>query len=220
MIAIQFQSTQTPEKRDTRDLWEVRTELQKQQKVQQQLYSKIAELDEMIAKYEGQTQKAKVETLKQSIQELKQKAGLTDVTGEGIVITVTPIFQNIDKEQSYPTVSPELLQRLINELNTYGASEIAVSSERITNVSPIRDVNGHTYVNNHPVPPLPFQIKVLAEDASRLLDYMQVSQSKDDFAIENLELEIEKRKELTLPEYEQVPKLNYLKVDNTETGES
>lgn len=220
MIAIQFQSTQNPEKRDTRDLWEVRTELQKQQKVQQQLYNKIIELDEMIARYEGQNQKEKVDTLKESIKELKRKAGLTDVKGEGIVIHVTPIFQNISSEQVYPTVSPGLLHRLINELNTYGASDIAISNERITNISPIRDVNGHTYVNNHPLPQLPIKIEVISENASRLLNYMQVSQSKEDFAIENMELEISQKEELTLPEYEQIPNLNYVEVDNKETGET
>lgn len=220
MIAIQFQSTQNTEQRDTRDLWEVRKELQNQQKIQQQLYNKITELDEMVAQYEGKTQAAKVETLKESIQVLKREAGLTETSGEGIVIKVTPIFQNIGSEQSYPSVSPGLLHRLINELNTYGATDIAISSERITNVSPIRDVNGHTYVNNHPIPPLPITIKVLSENASRLMDYMKVSQSKDDFAIENLELEMSKREELTLPAYEQVPKLKYLEVEKRETGES
>lgn len=220
MVAIQFQSTQNPEQRDTRDLWEVRTEIQNQQKIQQQLYNKLAELDEMLTQYEGQTKQVKVETLKESIEELKMKAGLKEVTGEGVIIKVTPIFQNIDEEQSYPSVSPELLHRLMNELNTYGASDIAIANERITNVTPIRDVNGHTYVNNHPLPPLPVTIKVLAADAKRLLDYMQVSQSKDDFAIENLELKLSQKDRLTLPAYGNVPTLEYLEVDNNETGES
>ncbi|MYL33052.1 DUF881 domain-containing protein [Pontibacillus yanchengensis] len=221
MIAIQFQSNQKPEERDTRDLWEIRTELQEQQKIQQQLYSRITELDEMIQQYEGQSQSEKVATLKQSIVELRKKAGLTEVEGNGINIKVKPIFQDLDSSQSYPTISPALLQRLINELNTYGATDIAIGNERITNISPIRDVNGYTYINNHPIPPLPVDIKVLTQSPKRLLDYMQVSQSKDEFAIENLELSITVEENMTLPKYEQMPRLNHLKVDeNTETGES
>ncbi|KGP72426.1 DUF881 domain-containing protein [Pontibacillus yanchengensis] len=220
MVAIQFQSNQIPEERDTRDLWEVRTDLQEQQKIQQQLYSRISELDEMIQQYEGQSQTEKVATLKQSIIELRKKAGLTEVEGDGIRITVKPIFQELNSSQTYPTISPSLLQRLINELNTYGATDIAIGNERITNISPIRDVNGNTYVNNHPIPPLPVEIKVLTQSPKRLLDYMQVSKSKDEFAIENLELSITAEDEMSLPKFEQMPRLNYLEVDeNAETGE-
>lgn len=221
MVAIQFQSTNAPKERDTRDLFEIRTELQRQQKIQQQLYNKIAELDEMVEQYEGQSEFEKVATLKQSIQKLERKAGLTEVTDKGIEITVQPIFQNVDTGQAYPTVSPELLHRLINELNTYGATDIAIANERITNVSPIRDVNGYTYVNNHPLPPLPMTIKVLANNPDRLNDYMQVSKSIDDFAIENLELEISVKEELTLPKYDQALILEYINgEDNKETGET
>lgn len=221
MIAVQFQSTNAPKERDTRDLWEIRTELQKQQKIQQQLYNNISELDKMLDKYEGQSEFEKVATLKQSIEQLKRKAGLTEVTDKGIEIKITPIFQNLDSGQAYPTISPGLLHRLINELNTYGATDIAIANERITNISPIRDVNGYTYVNNHPLPPLPVTIKVLSESPDRLYDYLQVSQSKDDFAIENLELDISKKETVTLPKYEQVLNLNHLQaVDPKETGES
>ncbi|MFC0524049.1 DUF881 domain-containing protein [Pontibacillus salicampi] len=221
MVAIQFQTTQEPKERDTRDLWEVRTQIQAEQKAQQELFSQLSELDEMLEQYEGKTDSEKIAALKQSIQELEKRAGLTDVEGKGVLITIKPIFQNVDSGQVYPTISPELIQRLLNELNTYGATDIAVGNERITSLSPVRDVNGHTYVNNHPIPPLPVEIKVLANNPQRLMDYMEVSQSIDEFAIENLELAISLEKQITLPKYEQIPHLKNLKVDEkAETGES
>ncbi|GGD18997.1 UPF0749 protein YlxX [Pontibacillus salipaludis] len=221
MIAIQFQTTQEPKVRDTRDLWEVRTELQKQQKTQQELLAKERELNKMIAQYEGQSNFEKVETLNKSLNNLKLKAGLTEVKGAGLMLTVEPIFQDLEYAETYPTVSPSLLHQLINELNTYGAKDISIGQERITNLSPIRDVNGTTYVNNHPVPPLPIKIKVLAEDPEKLLNYMEVSDSLEMFVIENLSVSMEIRKKLTLPEYEQTPDLQYLETeDATETGET
>ncbi|KGX88535.1 DUF881 domain-containing protein [Pontibacillus litoralis] len=221
MIAIQFQTTQNPEERDTRDLWEVRTEIQEQQKIQQELYSELEDLDVMLNQYEGKSETEQIDALKKSIQMLEKEAGLTEVSGKGIAIHVKPMFQEMNMPQTYPTLAPGLLQRLINELNNYGAKEIAIGNERITNLTPIRDVNGYTYVNNHPLPSLPVQIKVLTDNPQKLQEYMKVSQSRDEFAIENLELSFELREQLTLPAYEEVPPLNDIKIDeNVETGES
>lgn len=221
MIAIQFQTTNEPVVRDTRDVWEIRSDLKKGQEVQKQLLNQVEKVDQTIEKYQSKSEQEKLDTLNKSLEELKKKAGLTEVKGRGITISINPIFQDLQYGQSYTSISPTLLNRLINELNMYGATDIAIANERIINLSAIRSVSDFTYVNNHPLPPLPIEIKVIASEPNRLLDYMQVSQSKDYFAIENLDLTARLSSDLVLPKYEQRLLLNGLSIqESKEKGES
>ncbi|MCT2538055.1 DUF881 domain-containing protein [Aquibacillus koreensis] len=202
LVAIQFQSTKEPTERDTRDLWEIRSQLQVEQKQQQELYKKIAETVEMKEQYEAMSEQEQIEALTTSIEELEEKAGLKSRSGKGVRIRVEPIIYDMQTEQQFPELSPELLNRLVNELNNYGATDIAVGNERIINISPIRYVNGKTYVNNRAIPSLPIEIKVLANNPERLLNHLEVSQSRDEFAIEDLELKLEIDNQLDLPKFE------------------
>ncbi|UOQ93086.1 DUF881 domain-containing protein [Halobacillus shinanisalinarum] len=204
MIAIQFQTTNAgPAKdRETRDEWEIREAIESQQGQQQEFLTKVSKADQTIENYQQQSKQQKIETLKASISSLERKAGLTEQTGAGIMIEVVPIFVESDEVQTYPSISPQLLSRLINDLNEFGADEIAIGSERVTNLSPVRGVNGYTYVNNRPLPPLPVKITALADNPKKLSDYIEVSQSNDYFAIENLDLRIEIRQDITLPKFE------------------
>ncbi|MCA0969364.1 DUF881 domain-containing protein [Halobacillus litoralis] len=204
MVAVQFQTTEAePEIRDTRDEWEIREALQQEQQNQRELLEKIAGADKTLESYEVDSSQVQLNTLKQSIDVLEERIGLTEVSGGGVVLTISPIFfEGVSGGQTYPEVSPQLLSRLINDLNTYGATEIAVANERLTNLSPIRNVNGSTYVNNRPLPSLPFTIQVLTEQPAKLKDYMEASQARDFFNMENLELEVEMEESLTLPKYD------------------
>ncbi|WP_157967837.1 DUF881 domain-containing protein [Paraliobacillus sp. X-1268] len=220
MIAIQFQSIQEPKERDTRDMWEIRTQLQAEQETQQELYQQLDELETTLQEYKDNAEQDQINTLMESVEVLKMEAGLTDKTGRGITITINPVFEESNEEQVYPSVTPELLNRLINELNNYGATDIAIGNERYIGVTPIRNVNGETYVNNRALPDIPFVIKVLSNEPERLLDYMEVSQSKDDFSIENMEFDINVEDTVTLPSYDGNIDLEIVELDETnEAGE-
>jgi uncharacterized protein YlxW (UPF0749 family) len=219
MVAVLFQSNQEPEARDTRDLWEIRTDLRSEQIRQQNLYQSIREAEAIIGEYDRETNEEKIETLKETIRELKDKVGLTETKGRGLVISVKPIYQDLQFGQVYPTIPPDLINRLINELNVYGATDIAIVNERIVTLSPIRSVGEYTYVNNRPIPPLPIEIKVLAKDVEKLLDYMQVSKVNDYFVVENLELTYDIQSNLVLPSYDQQIDFKWLESETEETGD-
>ncbi|WP_188454480.1 DUF881 domain-containing protein [Virgibacillus oceani] len=206
MIAVQFQSFQKPKERDTRDTWELRADIQKQQKTQQELYANIQQAEKIINQYQYDSITQTTKTLKNSVQQLKEEAGLTEKKGKGVVFKVEPLFQESMKDvdvQVYPVLTQELLSRLINELNKYGATDISIADERVISITPIRNVNGNIYVNNHPLPPLPFEIKVLAEDPKKLLSYVEYSSIRDYFAIENINLLGKAKDTIVLPKYDQ-----------------
>ncbi|HHY74531.1 MAG TPA: DUF881 domain-containing protein [Bacillus bacterium] len=205
MMAIQFQTIKEPVVRDTRDIWEIREDIEREQQLITELYKEIRTKEETLRKYEEAPYNSKYEGITEQRNELKKKIGLTELKGSGIILKISPSFNQSLVGQTYQTVPPDLLIRLINELYRYKALALAVDNERIIVTSPIRDVNGKTYINNTPLGPLPIEIKVIAENAEKLQNQMQVSQIVDEFfALENLELTSTLEEEVTLPAYDEV----------------
>ncbi|WP_017727213.1 DUF881 domain-containing protein [Halalkalibacterium ligniniphilum] len=212
MLAIQFQTTNEPVIRDTRDVRELRQELRQEQERTQQLADEIEKTKSLLYQYQSSLEdRREVEhVLEQQIDQLREEAGLTEKTGEGIIITIKPLLNDQFFGQSRQVVSPILLRLLINELNIYKAKEIAIGNERIVATSTFREVNGGTQVNTRRLPPLPIEVKVLSDDPERLRDYMVVSESVEYAEIEGLQLTIETVEELTLPAYDQTPRVRFM----------
>lgn len=135
MLAVQFQTTKRPIVRDTRDIWELREDLKHEQELEQQLLLEIRRSDEQIQNYEQNHSTDQEAALQETVAELKKEAGLTEVQGPGLILTIESFYpENYVGPITY-TISPELLKRFVNELNMYGAKEIAIADERITNTT-------------------------------------------------------------------------------------
>lgn len=213
MIAIQFQSKKEPIIRDTRDIRELREELKIEQERHQQLIKEIEKTTTLINQYEQSlaSQEENIENVMLGeINKLKEQAGLTEATGEGIILTIEPLVEGEHLGQARRTVSPKLLRFLVNELNIYQAKAIAIGNERIVATSAFRDVQGITQVNGRRIPPLPLEVKVLADDAQKLHNEMIVSESVEIFEIENLKITSVPVNELTLPAYNQSVNIRYM----------
>lgn len=199
MVAIQFKTTNEPIVRDTRDILELqqdsRVEKERQQVLNQEIDKQLLLLNQLKEKDNLE------DVMVDAIDDLKEQAGLTPISGEGIIIEIKPI--HTDYGYIPETVPPHLLWILINELNIYNAKDIAIGNQRIISTSAIRDVNGVTHVNARRISKLPLKIKVLASDAEKLHHEMIVSQSVEYFAIENLSLTSTPINFVTLPAYEQ-----------------
>ncbi|ARK31088.1 DUF881 domain-containing protein [Halalkalibacter krulwichiae] len=213
MLAIQFQTTQEPVVRDTRDIRELRKDLLAEQERQQQLSLEIEKLDSLITQYQNATENRSediTEVLLQQVNDLRAEAGLSEMVGEGLVITIDALYNDQFFGQTRRTPPPDVLRFLVNELNIYGAEEIAVENERLIATSAFRSVNGITYFNNRRIPPLPIKIKVLTDNAEKLQNQMVVSASIDEFEIEGFSLSIETTDEVEIPAYDQVRRVRYM----------
>lgn len=221
MIVIQIRSIQSPrEFRETRDMWEIRTQLQAEQERLQQLQYELNTLINIENNYHESTEQEQIQTLNDSIEELERKSGLTELTDEGVVIELKPNNRLVAEAREHPELTPELLNRLINELNTYGATDISVENERLINHTPIRYVSGKTYMNSRPLPSLPIEIKILSENPERLMNYLEVSQSRDEFRMNNMEFNV-RVEEVTIPSYHSDIRLDLLQYNQgTEAGDS
>lgn len=206
MLAIQFQTIKKPIVRDTRDMWELRDALLKEKQLQSVLLNEIRSNEEKLEKYETARKQSKEQALRETLDELKTEAGLTDVIGPGIVLQISPIYEGILEGKQKPTVSADLLARLVNELNMNGAKQISIDNQRLINTTVIRDINGETKVGGHALKKLPFEVAIIVDDmksAEKLSKQMEVSKSLQDFYIDNLQIRISKPIEkLKIPAYQ------------------
>ncbi|WNF39041.1 DUF881 domain-containing protein [Bacillaceae bacterium IKA-2] len=207
MIALQFKTTNEPIVRDTRDILELRQDSRIEKERQQELNQEIEKQLLLLNQLKGKDNLEDV--MVNAVNDLKKQAGLTPVSGEGIIIEINSI--HTDYGYIPKMVPPHLLWILINELNIYNAKEIAIGNQRIISTSAIRDVNGVTHVNAKRIPELPLKVKVLASDAEKLHHEMIVSQSIEYFAIENLSLTSTPINFVVLPGYDESLRIRNLR---------
>lgn len=222
MVAIQFQTVKEPVIRDTRDTWQLREDLQKEKELQLKLLREISSNEEKAAQYETRRKQSKEQVLRETLEELKMEAGLTDVTGPGIILSIEPVYEELLLGEKVSSVSPDLLKRLVNELNMYGAHDISIDGRRVINTTVIRDINSETVIDGYALNRLPFEIKVIAEsglEAEKLFNRMQVSKSAEEFFIDNLRVKVIKPEELiTVPAYDDTIRIRYMEPVKPEKG--
>lgn len=114
---------------------ELRSEFTSWQTKQQEVETKLADTNSKIKEYTSQmaSEKDATEVLKQEVSEAEKYLGYTDVSGEGIIVTL----------EDNDTIEIERfdLLSLINELKHAGAEAISINDERIVNTSDIALIN-------------------------------------------------------------------------------
>jgi uncharacterized protein YlxW (UPF0749 family) len=215
MMAIQFQTVKKPVERDTRDIWQLRDALLKEKELESNLLSEISSNDQKLAAYESKQKQSKEQALKDTLQELKEEAGLSDITGPGIILKIEPVYEEVELGKPVTkVVSPELLKRLLNELNMYEAKYVSIDGQRIINTTVIRDINSETKIDGHSIKSLPIEVKVVVDDmktAEKLFNRMQVSKAIEEFFIENLRLTVSQPSSaVTVPAYDNPIRIRYM----------
>lgn len=191
MIAVQYNTVQNPTARDTRDIWEIRQELSQEKELHSELLSQIARMNHYIGQYENDNENRQAVLLKNTVEELKQKAGLLPVSGPGLILNIEPAMELVQFGYEIEPISPDLLIRLVNEIYHYNGLYIEIAGQRLTHTSAIRFINGNTTVNGVPIDNAKIEIKIIAdtfEEAEKLYGYLYASPFRDDFYLDNLNL--------------------------------
>ncbi|GKW44955.1 DUF881 domain-containing protein [Planococcus sp. NCCP-2050] len=211
MTAIQYNTINEPDARDTRDVWEIRQELSREKQLHSELLSEVGLLDATLSKYEEISSESPEQALKDTVEELRGLAGLTEMTATGIEVTIEPSAEAVAFGEEIEYIAPDLLIRLVNEINRNNGLYVSVDGNRIVNTTAIRDINGLTTVNAIPIQTPPFKIKIASnsmEDTEKLYNHLLSSRILDDFYIDNLSVEISAPQEqVTIEPYEK--ELNY-----------
>ncbi|WP_227935730.1 DUF881 domain-containing protein [Alkalihalobacillus deserti] len=213
MLAIQFQTTQEPVVRDTRDIRELRRDLLTEQERRQELNTEVEKVQALLVQYESAVDNREhdiIDVLLQQVEVLQIEAGLTEMSGEGLIIKIEALYNDQFYGQARRTPPPDVFRFLVNELNIYGAQEISVGNERIITNSAFRSVNGVTYLNNRRLPPLPIEVRILSDKVEKLHNQMVVSASVEEFEIEGFSLSFEIVDAVELPAYDETRRVRYM----------
>jgi uncharacterized protein YlxW (UPF0749 family) len=201
MIALQYQHHQTPDYIDSRDINELRINLQKERERTQLLLSEISKHDQLLYQYEMYTNQEDqiASIMEQELQRLRLIAGLEEMTGEGFVLLIKQ-REDLDFVHHFaPLIFDEDLRMIVNELNAYGAKAIAINDQRLVNTSAIRNVGERILVNTIPVVP-PYEIKVIG-DHSILIPALKLAGIDEYFMVVNHEVIYRPMNDLTVPAY-------------------
>lgn len=193
MVAIQYNTVQKPTTRDTRDMWAIRNELSNEKKLHSELLNEIRSLDKTIGTYKSLNNDNPAKALEDTVEDLRELAGMTDVEGPGLLIEVNPSPESIAIGNEIADISPDLLTRFINELNRVKWRALEIDGKRYTPLSSIRDINGYTTVNGLNVSSPPFMIKVVTdteEDSMKVSNRLHASLIHDDFFLDDLLLKV------------------------------
>ncbi|WP_071459362.1 DUF881 domain-containing protein [Bacillus massilinigeriensis] len=194
MIAIQFRTVSEPVFRDTRDTWELREALLKEKEMQLTLLKEIRLSEEKLAKYKVNKVQSQETALRATIDELKTEAGLTNISGPGLKLVLSPVSEAVGPAGNV-YLSPEILRKLVNELNMYGAVHMSIGGERLINTTVIRDINNETKMNGQRLDRFPLEINVIVksmEDAGKLYNRMKVSNIAEAFFMDNIRVNVHK----------------------------
>lgn len=115
---------------------ELETELASIKAMNREINANLDDINSKIEEYQNssETSESSGELLKSELEKSNRIAGLTDVIGEGIIMTIK------DTETTY--VSADDLILLINDLKEAGAEAISVNGQRIMVMSDIVYING------------------------------------------------------------------------------
>lgn len=118
---------------------------------------KLKETNKKAKEYEGKLQSNEEtrELIEKELEEARKNFGVTDVYGDGIVVTLTD-----NNEKSY---SAEDILELTNELKAAGAEAISINEERMTNITDIVDISSRYVVVNSNKVSSPYIIKVIGD---------------------------------------------------------
>ena len=172
------------------------------QKNNEDLREKVLELQAQRRQYERDMgDKGLIEqNLKRELAVARLIAGMTDVRGSGIIITLEGKVTDAD------------ILSVVNELRASEAQAIAVNNQRIISTSEVRKA-GNTIVVNQRRIARPYEIKAIA-DPDNLENALKMAGGVfDTLKFYNISYEVEKKDDLLIPKVDSLAiRTNYLEV--------
>lgn len=173
----------------------------------EEAYEKLSDTSDKINEYNEKMQSnAETEELiNKELTEAKTNYGLTDITGEGIIVTLTDT-----EEMAYD--SDDLLE-LVNELRLAGAEAISINDERIVNTSDIVNITSTTIKVNSKNITSPYTIKAIG-DNTYLKSALTIKNGYYDIKEKNdYKIKIEEKSNMKINKYSKSLNLKYIELD-------
>lgn len=117
-------------------------------KQKEELSAKVQDYQKKVDEYENSAASVNdtASKMKEELDNLRVAAGYTDVEGEGVVITISPVVDVATK--FLRTVNDSDVLDTVNELLAAGAEAISINDERYVSGTPIREAGKSIRVNS------------------------------------------------------------------------
>lgn len=217
LVMLMFTQFKTVDKTDitaieTMRETELRTELASWKSKYDEVSTKVEEQDLKINEYNEELKNDQniSTTLENEVKEAESYLGLTDLQGEGIIITLS------DKD-IYNIEYGDILS-LVNELNIADAEAISINDERVVSMTDITLVNNRIILVNAKKISGPYVIKAIG-DKKYFESALNIKGGYIDYITSNGKgIEYELEDNITIPAYEEKEKLEmqYAKPENKE----
>ncbi|MDD2503656.1 MAG: DUF881 domain-containing protein [Clostridia bacterium] len=203
MLAVQFKNVQNVGGNvSLQRAQELTTQIQKLNQELQSQENLIKELEVRILEYEDAAQdEGKInDTMYQELERARILAGLTDLEGAGVIVTVDIIpYQDWGEYGIVRNVYHEDLLMLVNELNAAGAEALDINGERIISTTEIRSAGDYIVINTNRYS-APFEIKALG-NPDTLEASLKLLGGVADTLGEDLEITIRREELIRIPKY-------------------
>lgn len=194
ILAWQFRSINDNQKMaglENKRIEEYQTELLQEKKAREDLEARNRELLELNSKFEDAKFNVDKfsETLKDQLKTARILAGMVDVKGKGITVTLN--------NKGYIFVSEKNILDLVNELRASDARAICVNDERIVAMSEIREAGKFIMVNGKRLS-APFTVKAIG-DQDKLVSSLKMTGGMVELLQDKINISIEKVDNLVIP---------------------
>ena len=173
----------------------------------EEVYEKIVDTTSKINEYDEKMESnaETKELVTKELTEAKIKFGLTDVIGDGIIVTL--------KDADNIEYDAEDLLVLINELRDAGAEAISVNGERIINTSDIVYISATMIKVNSKNISSPYIIKAIGDEIY-LKSALTIKNGYYDVKVKNgYDINIEEKKNIKINKYSKNVNLKYIELD-------
>lgn len=165
MLAFQFKATSNPQNLlSTRKFELTSKDVEELKKQRDDLLKRVQEYQKKVDEYEklAANVDSSASQMKNELDELRVLSGLSDVEGEGIAMTITPIV-DVATKQSSQIYYKDIID-VINELNSAGAEAISINDERYVGRTQIREAGSVIKINDSKFDPTqPIVIKAIGD---------------------------------------------------------
>ena len=197
MLALQYKSVNHNEalaSYENKRMDELKTELIKLQEQKSTLQERLEELEKENQTYErvkaGDSAAAK--QIQDNLNKARIFAGLVDVKGKGIIVTLD--------NNGYILVADYDILNVVNELRAAGAQAISVNDERIVAMTEIREAGEYIMVNGKRFT-APFTIKAIADPDSIERSLVMIGGVVEGLKEDMLEVSVKKSDEIVIKKF-------------------
>lgn len=205
MISLQFRSVQNGGGAVTvQRVEELTAQLKQLENENSNLKSQVEQLQDKLNEYETSSSQTNtiISSLKEQLDQVSILAGLTEVQGPGIIVTLNDSEQEIQpgEDPSLFLIHDDDLLKVLNELKAAGAEAISLNEQRIVATTEIRCVGPTVNVNSVRFAP-PYVFKAIGDPNTLEASLMLKGGVADTLKYWGIEITIKKADKIVLPGY-------------------